>query len=131
MGRLKLAVVGCGAVTEFSYLPAIARSEGVELVALVDKSLSRARQLMAQCSREPAVFDDYRQIFGNSEAAVVALPNALHAAVTIDLLEHGVHVLVEKPMALDSRECEAMIAASTRNDRVLAVGMARRFCETS
>jgi Oxidoreductase family, NAD-binding Rossmann fold len=113
------------------YLPAIARWEGVELVALVDKSLSRARQLMAQCSTEPAVFDDYRQIFGKADAAVVALPNALHAATAIDLLEHGMHVLVEKPMALNSRECEAMTAASIRNDRVLAVGMVRRFGESS
>ncbi len=131
MGRLKLAVVGCGAVTEFSYLPAIAHSEGVELIALVDKSLSRARQLSAQCSGEPAVFDDYRQILGKAEAAVVALPNALHAAITIDLLEQGLHVLVEKPMALNSRECDAMLSASAKHDRILAVGMARRFCEAS
>jgi predicted dehydrogenase len=127
MGRLKLAVVGCGAVTKFSHLPAIARSKDVELVALADKSLPRARQLAGECSNDPAALDDYRQIFGKAEAAIVALPNALHAAVTIDLLNHGVNVLVEKPMALNSHECDAMVAAAANNDRVLAVGMARRF----
>jgi predicted dehydrogenase/nucleoside-diphosphate-sugar epimerase len=130
MDRLKLAVIGCGAVTNLSHLPAISRSEDFELVALVDKSLSRARQLAEECSREPAVFDDYRQIFDRAEAAIVALPNALHAPVTIDLLEHGVHVLVEKPMALNSHDCEAMVVAAANNS-VLAVGMARRFCESS
>jgi predicted dehydrogenase/nucleoside-diphosphate-sugar epimerase len=131
MPRLKLAIVGCGAVSEISYLPAIACSQKVELVALVDRSLSRAQQLLARCAGEPAVFDDYRQIFDRVEAAIVALPNSLHAPVTIDLLTHGLHVLVEKPMALKSRDCEDMVAAATASNRVLAVGMARRYCETS
>jgi predicted dehydrogenase/nucleoside-diphosphate-sugar epimerase len=131
MPKLKLAVVGCGAVTELSYLPAIAQSDNIELVALVDKSLSRARQLNAQYGDQAAVFDDYRQVFDKVEAAIVALPNSLHASVTVDLLTHGVHALVEKPMALNGRECEAMVAAAANSGRVLAVGMARRFCETS
>ncbi len=131
MQRLKLALVGCGAVTEFSYLPAIARLQDIELVALVDKSLPRARQLAAQCTSRPAVFDDYRQVFDKAEAAVVALPNSLHAPVTIELLSHRIHVLVEKPMALNTQDCEAMVAAATESDRVLALGMTRRFCEAS
>lgn len=131
MERLKLAVIGCGAVTKFSHLPAIACSEDIELVALVDRSLPRARQLAQECSPEPAVLDDYRQILDRAEAAIVALPNTLHAPVTVDLLEHGLHVLVEKPMASNSHDCEAMVAAATNHDRVLAVGMARRFCESS
>jgi predicted dehydrogenase/nucleoside-diphosphate-sugar epimerase len=131
MRKLKLAVIGCGAVTKLSHLPAIARSEDVELVALVDKDLARARHLLEEFSIEAAVFDDYRQVFDRVEAAIVALPNALHAPVTIDLLKHGVHVLVEKPMALHSQDCEAMIATATNHERILAVGMARRFCDSS
>jgi predicted dehydrogenase/nucleoside-diphosphate-sugar epimerase len=131
MERIKLAVVGCGAVTKISHLPAVAGSKDFELVALVDKSLPRARELAEEFSSEPVALNDYRQIFGRAEAAIVALPNSLHAPVALDLLEHGVHVLVEKPMALNSRDCEAMIAAATRHDCVLAVGMARRFCELS
>lgn len=131
MERLKLAIIGCGAVTEFSYLPAIARSENIELVSLVDKSLARAHHLMGQCCGEVSVFDDYQQLFGKVDAAIVALPNSLHAPVTIDLLSNGLHVLVEKPMALNGRDCDAMAAAAASNGRVLAVGMARRFCDSS
>lgn len=131
MGKLKIAVVGCGSVTKFFHLPAIVRSNEVELVALVDKSLTRARELAAeQCSAEPAILDDYRQIFGKAEAAIVAVPNFLHAQVAVDLLDHGLHVLVEKPMALNSGDCELIEAAATRNNRVLALGMARRFCDS-
>jgi predicted dehydrogenase/nucleoside-diphosphate-sugar epimerase len=131
MGKLRLAVIGCGAVTESLHLPAIARSEDVELVALADRSLARAQKLATECASEPAVFDDYQQIIDRAEAAIVALPNVLHASVAIDLLTHGVHVLVEKPMAVNSHDCEAMIASAHENNRVLAVGMVRRFCNSS
>lgn len=130
MERVKLAIIGCGAVTEVSYLPAIARSDAVELVALVDKSVSRARQLAEPFGGGCTALDDHRQIFDKAEAAIVAVPNSLHASVTMDLLGHGTHVLVEKPMALNSRDCEAMASAAAKADKVLALGMARRYCET-
>src|SRR5262249_57950022 len=53
------------------------------------------------------------------------------ASVTIDLLRQGVHVLVEKPMAITPDECDAMIAAADASRTVLAVGHLRRFFHSS
>lgn len=126
MHRLKLGVVGCGAVAEAYHLPAIATCPNVELTMLVDKSLERCRQLSAKHGA-PAISADYRDMFGKVEAAVVALPNSLHAPVAIGLLRKGIHVLVEKPMAVTTGECDAMIRAAEDANAVLAVGFVRRF----
>ena len=56
------------------------------------------------------------------DLAVVAVPNAFHATVAVDLLDAGVHVLVEKPMARSVPECDEMLAAAERSGAVLAVG---------
>lgn len=130
MDRLKLAVVGCGAVAKVHHLPAIALSDQIELTTLVDTSLPRARQL-AEVYHVPSVVDDYRGIVGAVEAAIVTLPNCLHAPVTLDLLQSGIHVLVEKPMALKTSECDAMIAAARGTETTLAVGMDYRFFHAS
>ena len=61
------------------------------------------------------------------DVAVVAVPNRWHAPVAIDLLEAGVHVLVEKPMARTVAECDAVRNAAVHGDAILAVGHDFRF----
>jgi predicted dehydrogenase len=124
--RLSLAIIGCGAVTELGHLPAAASSNVAIATILVDKNLARAQQLARQF-HIPHVSDDYREVFGKADAAIVALPHYLHAPVSIDLLKQGIHVLVEKPMALNLAECDAMIEAAKQNNAILAVGVVRRF----
>jgi len=123
---LRLAIIGCGAITEQGHLPAAAGVRGVQLVALVDKNLARAQSLAAK-HPDVRAFDDYRPLIEAIDAAIVALPPSLHAPVSIELLERGVHVLVEKPMARNLSECDAMIAAAQRGGATLAVGLVRRF----
>jgi predicted dehydrogenase len=123
---VRLAILGCGAITERGHLPAAAAVADAAIVALVDKDLPRAKALAGKQPNAVA-FDDYRQVIGRADAAIVALPPALHAPVTIDLLTQGVHVLVEKPMARDTAECDAMIAAAKASGATLAVGLVRRF----
>ena len=123
---MKLAIIGCGAVTEIFHLPAVAANDRVELTALVDKSEARAARL-ADSFNAPFVASDHRDVLGRAEAAVVAVPNHLHASVSLDLLRQGVHLLVEKPMALTAADCEEMVATARSSDVVLAVGLIRRF----
>jgi predicted dehydrogenase len=124
--RLKLAIIGCGAITTINHLPIIAGSDQVKAEVLVDRSIPRARALATEYN-VPLAVDDYHSIIGVADGAVVALPNYLHAPVTAELLRHGIHVLVEKPMALRTTECDAMIAAAQSSGIVLAVGMEFRF----
>jgi len=128
--KLRLAVIGCGAVARIHHLPAITLSERVEAAVLVDADAQRAKALADQFG-VPAVATDYRDLAGRVDAAVVALPNSLHAPVSIDLLRRGVHVLVEKPMAMTVRECDEMIAAAEDGHATLAVGLDFRFFEGS
>lgn len=121
----RIAIIGCGAVTEKLHLPALA-ALGINPALLVDTNLRRAQNL-ADTFNASSVGDDYRPYVGKFDAAIIALPHYLHAPVCIDLLRHGVHVLVEKPMALTTTECDAMIAAAVEARRVLAVGLMRRF----
>jgi len=130
LDKLKLAILGCGAMTEGIHLPVTALSDQVEVTVLVDRSLPRAGEL-ADKYGVPIVVDDYREIIGKADAAIVVLPNYLHAPVTIDLLQRGVHVLVEKPMALTTSECDKMMEATSDAGAVLAVGLIRRFFASS
>jgi predicted dehydrogenase len=128
--KVRLAVVGCGAVAQIHHLPAIVASDRVEAAVLVDADEKRARAL-AERFGVPEVATDFKTLPGKVEAAVVALPNSLHAPVSIDLLRRGIHVLVEKPMAMTVRECDEMIDAARAGHAVLAVGLDFRFFDAS
>jgi predicted dehydrogenase/nucleoside-diphosphate-sugar epimerase len=130
MRHLRLALVGCGAVIERLYLPALKRCPSIELAAFVDVSVERARLLSAGLP-STLVATSHRDVFGEIDAAIVAVPNHLHAPVAVDLLSNGVHILVEKPMAPNTTDCDAMIAAAAQAGTVLAVGQVRRFYAAS
>ena len=126
MKKLKLAVIGCGAIAQKVHLPVAVLSDQIEVTVLVDKFLPRARELADKYS-VPAVADDYRDVIGQVDAVIVALPHHLHAPVTIDLLQHGIHTFVEKPMALTTSDCDKMIRMAGNAGAVLAVGLDCRF----
>jgi predicted dehydrogenase len=128
--KLRVAVVGCGAVATIHHLPALSLSEHAEAVVLVDADARRARALAERFGVKD-VASDYGDLPGQVDAAIVALPNSLHAPVSIELLRRGVHVLVEKPMAVNVRECDEMIAAAQQGRTVLAAGLDFRFFDSS
>src|SRR5882762_9358968 len=126
MPDLRVAIIGCGAITEHAYLPAVAGLAGVCVTGLVDKNCARAQKLAAKHGIAQAV-ENVAKLRELPEAAIVALPHYLHAPVSIDLLQQGIQVLVEKPMAVSTKQCDAMIRAAANTDTRLAVGLVRRF----
>jgi predicted dehydrogenase len=122
---IRLAILGCGAVTELGHLPAISRLRNARATLLVDTNAERRERLAAAFNVEHTAssVDACLDLF---DAAVVALPHALHASACIQLLARGKSVLVEKPMALTTAECDAMIEAAANSGAVLAVGLVRR-----
>lgn len=123
---IKTAMIGCGAIAERGHLAAATDCRSIAVTAFVDRDIHRAEQLAAKIGTG-VVLDDASDVPDHADAAIVALPPALHAPVAIDLMERGIHVLVEKPMALSAAECDAMIEAATRKNVTLAVGLVRRF----
>jgi predicted dehydrogenase len=126
---IRIGVIGGGAAAEGIHLPALARTTGIAVTAVVDPVCDRIEHLKRTFS-VPAGFADYRDAIAHVDAAILGIPHQLHAPVAIDLLNAGVHVLVEKPMALTTAECDAMIEASERSGALLAVGLLRRFAPT-
>lgn len=130
METLRIAVVGCGAIAQLQHLPALAASRTARATALVDRDLSRARSLARRWGVARAAAD-VGEVLGEVDAAIVALPNHLHAPVACELLRRGVHVLVEKPMAPTVAECDGMIAAAASSGATLAVGLEFRFFDST
>ena len=129
-----LVLVGCGAVSQFQYGPALQALEraGVLRVSgLVDPSESARSQLKKIFPRAVS-FSDLRDCsLDPSTLVVVASPPKWHAEQSVFALEQGAAVLCEKPMAVTSTEAESMIEASRKNCSLLAVGLFRRFFPAS
>jgi predicted dehydrogenase/nucleoside-diphosphate-sugar epimerase len=125
--RLNVAVVGCGAVTESFHLPVLAGHDSIALSALVDPDLDRAKRLAA-LYRVPAVFPSADSLAAaRIDAALLATPAFLHASGSIALMNQGIHVLVEKPMALNSADAERMVSVASERCVQLSVGLFRRL----
>jgi predicted dehydrogenase len=124
---LRLGVVGV-CFFGLSQLRNAAPLSGVAVTALADTDPDRLQSVAEEFDVD-ATHESAEALFASPEvdAVVLAVPNHLHAAFTVQALEAGKHVLVEKPLARDVEEAGAMIAARDRADRVLMVSMNQRF----
>jgi len=118
----KIAVVGVG---HLGKQHARLYAELGHLAAVVDILEPRAQDIAAQYNTTP--YTDYRQLFGKVDAVSIAVPTVNHAGIGIEFLEHGIDVLIEKPIASTSEQAKALIDAASRNKRVLQVGHVERF----
>jgi predicted dehydrogenase/nucleoside-diphosphate-sugar epimerase len=124
---LRLALIGCGAISEQMHLPVLAGHEGIKLAALVDRDEKRARKLADGYGVKSVLRDVDDLSADDFDAAIIATPPFHHAPATISLLQRGLHVIVEKPMALNLAEAEEMCRVADETGRALAVGYFRRF----
>lgn len=124
MERMRLAVVGAGEFGK-NHVRVVRQSERAELVAVVDANADRAAEVAA--ANGCAGLSDLREIAGKVDAAIVAVPTLAHAEVGCSLLEAGIDVLVEKPMAQDLASADQLIQAAESHGRILQVGHLERF----
>jgi len=121
---IKIAVIGVGHLGR-QHARLYAEFPGVELAGVVDILKPRAEEIAGL--NKTTAFTDYHDIFGKVDAVSLAVPTTHHARIGIDLLEHGIDVLVEKPIATTLEEAQALIDAAARHGRVLQVGHVERF----
>ena len=125
--KLRVAVIGCGAIAQRRHLPEYASRKDVEIIAVVDIKRNRAKEIAAQY-KVPKFFTDYRKALAlKPDLVSVCTPNALHAKHTIDALKVKAHVLCEKPMAGSMKEARAMVAAAKARRRQLMIGHNQRY----
>ena len=124
MSAVRTAVVGVGYLGRF-HAEKHRALDGVELVAVCDRDAERARAVAAEVGTTAVI--DYRELVGKVDAVTIAATTAEHFALTRFFLEHGVHVLVEKPMTRTSAEADVLTKLAEKRGLKLQVGHVERF----
>lgn len=125
-------VIGIGVLTDVSIAPGITADEASRLAAVCSRSLDRAAKFAEKHGAESS-YDDYGRMLEDPtvEIVYIATPNGMHAEQTIAALEHGKHVLVEKPLALNLGDARAMVEAAATANLQLGVGFHLRYKATA
>lgn len=121
---LDVGVVGVGHLGRH-HARLYAQLDGVRLVAVADSDFNRARTIADEYGCE--AFADAADLVGRVVAASIAVPTHAHRDVAVQLLNGGVDVLVEKPLAQSLAECDAILDAAERGARLVMVGHTERF----
>jgi len=124
VSRLRLAVVGAGHLGRIHARIAAALA-GVQLVAVVDPVAENRARVASETGA--AALSDLRELFGMVDAAVVATPTTTHRAVAKELLQGGLHLLVEKPLTSSLAEADELVTLAKRQQLTLQVGHVERF----
>lgn len=124
MAGIRCAVVGVGYLGRF-HASKYAELAGAELVAVADCDARVASRVAAECGC--AALTDYHRLLGTVEAVSVAVPTSLHFEVAQAFLQHGTHVLLEKPMTATVGEARTLNRIARERGVVLQVGHLERF----
>jgi predicted dehydrogenase len=124
MPALRTAVIGVGYLGRF-HAQKYRELSGSKLVAVADAVPEAANKVASELGVEAVT--DYRQLLDKVDAVSIVVPTPLHFEVAEAFLEHGVHVLVEKPITETIEQAERLIALARRKNRVLQVGHLERF----
>jgi predicted dehydrogenase len=126
-GKLRIAAIGVGSLGRHharNYAE-LARDGRVELVGICDTHADTAEQISGEqgCTS----FADWRELLDKVDAVSIATPTETHCEIACAFLEKGIHVLVEKPIALTLAEADKMIAVAAASGAKLMIGQLERY----
>jgi len=126
---IRIGVVGAGLVAQAVHLPLLQRLDAQFTVAALAEPHRATRERVVARHAVPAAFGDHRALLaaGLADALLVCSPDPTHAAVVLDAVAAGLHVLVEKPLCLAVRDAERIVAARDAAGVVVQVGYMKRF----
>jgi predicted dehydrogenase len=127
---MRLGIVGCGAIALQGHLPAVTRLRAVDELVVVDADPEWVRQVGKRFGASRAICD-YRELVGAVDVAIVATPNWTHVEIATYLLQHGIHVLCEKPVGLSAAEAACLFDLAARAGTRLMAGHSRRFTDSA
>jgi predicted dehydrogenase len=114
MSKTRVAVIGAGQFGQ-NHVRVVSESDRAELTGVVDKDPGRGQ------------LQDYRELYGKVDAAIVSAPTSVHAEIGCDLMANGIDVLIEKPIAPDLASADRLVETAARYGRILQVGHLERF----
>ena len=127
--KLRIAIIGCGGISQ-AHLKAYAEIPEVEIVAGCDIK----QECLDRMNKEwnvpvKSLYKDWKEMIKKEklDAVDICTPNGVHCAPAIDACNAGLHVMVEKPMAMNVSECKKMVAAAKKNKVKLSVGFQQRY----
>ena len=135
MKKYRFALIGCGRISKNHITAAIANRDRMELAAVCDPVTERAEKKAADYFEatgvRPAVYADYKKALAerNIDCCSIATESGYHAGIALECIRGGKSVLVEKPMALGTRDAERMIAEARKHGVTLGVCHQNRFNE--
>ena len=122
-------IVGCGSIAEIAHFASIAKTPEARLLACCDINPDTAAQAAAKYGAE-AWYTDYRAMYNERtdlDAVIIATPNNHHRNQAIAAAQAGLHVVVEKPLAVTNKEAWEIVTACNQAGVKLMVGCDRRF----
>jgi len=122
--KIKVCVIGVGHMGEY-HVQKYKSNSSVDLVGVVDLNMERAIEIGKKYNVK--VFDNYMELLPLVDAASLAVTTEKHFDVAIDILNSGVHLLIEKPITYDLKSADAILKAAEKNDLILHVGLVERF----
>jgi len=124
--QIRFGLIGCGRVSP-RHVQSIAELAQARLVAVADVIASRAERVAQEQHAE--AYTDYRRMLERHDIDVINIctPSGMHAQMTIEALQAGKHVIVEKPMALNLHDADRMIATARATGKKLCVVLQNRY----
>lgn len=128
MEKIKIAIIGCGAIANSSHIPAYLDSGNAEIKYFCDIIPERADKAVEKYKCGTAIYD-YHEILDDTELAAVSVctPNNMHSIISIDFMRHGKDVLCEKPAARVLSEALEMQKVSKETGKILSIGVCNRY----
>lgn len=125
----RLGLIGCGGQGRNVLLSSALRVKGVQVVGVCDIVEDRRSGAAQQAGEGTPAFEDYRELLDSvpMDGVIIATPLHLHARMTIDAFERGLHVFCEKCMAYTIDECKEMLRAQQAAGKVLQIGHHLRY----
>jgi predicted dehydrogenase len=125
MKKIKVAVIGVGHLGSRHLKTYCQLKDIIELVGISDVNKEHGQKIAREF--HTTFFPDYHDLIGKVEAVTIATPTISHCAVGLDMLNSGIHCLIEKPIAMDLDEANKLVDAAARNNVKLQVGHIERF----
>ena len=126
---IKIGILGCGKIAQVRHIPEYAANPDCQLVGFYNPTKSRAEDMAAKYGG--LAYDTAEELLANPEidAVSVCAANYAHAALSIQALKAGKHVLCDKPMATTLADCEAMVECAKKNGKFLMIGHNQRLAK--
>ena len=126
---LNVGIIGCGSIARQRHAAEYRQNKNANIAAVFDLSRPRAEAMAKDFGGK--VYDTVEELIADPsiDAVSVCVANAFHAPITIDALNHGKHVLCEKPMAITLKDCEDMLQAAEKSGKRLLIDHNQRLTQ--